>query len=54
MNDSPYGVPPPRRAIVDAVAGTVVAGWEGAADPESASPSRMSAVPSAPDAAGLA
>jgi len=54
MNGSPYGVPLPRLAIVAAVAGTVVAGWGGATEPESASPSRMSAVATAPDGAGLA
>jgi hypothetical protein len=49
-----HGVPPPRHASDAADPGTVVAGSSGATDPESESPSRMSAVLSAPEAAGAA
>jgi hypothetical protein len=47
-----YGVPLPRHASVAAEPGTVVCGSGGAYEPESESPSRMSAVLSAPEEAG--
>ena len=47
-------MPLPRHASVAADPGTVVCGSSGATAPESESPSRMSAVLSAPEEAGAA